>query len=62
MKDKISNFPIMFFAVILGLGGLGVAYAKLSEIFELSQMVGMLIKYLSAIWRENHDKFYRRKG
>lgn len=45
MKDKISNFPIMFFAVILGLGGLGVAYAKLNEIFELSQMVGMLIKY-----------------
>ena len=45
MKDKISNFPIMFFAVILGLGGLGVAYAKLNEIFELSQIVGLIIKY-----------------
>lgn len=36
MNNKLSNFHIMFYAVTMGLGGLGVAYFKLASIFGLN--------------------------
>ncbi|MCR4942441.1 MAG: SLAC1 anion channel family protein [Campylobacter sp.] len=44
MKEKIANFPIMFFAVIMGLGGLSIAYEKLNLVFEISDGVGAFLR------------------
>ena len=37
--SRLQNFPIMFYAVVMGLGGLGVAYKAINEAFEISNTV-----------------------
>lgn len=46
--DKIKNFPIMFFAVIMGLGGLSLAYAKLNLAFGLSNFIFEVLRVLTS--------------
>lgn len=49
-KEKISklqNFPIMFFAVIMGLGGLSVAYKAINETFGVSDIVFQILRFFT---------------
>ncbi|WP_172197763.1 SLAC1 anion channel family protein [Campylobacter sp. RM16188] len=46
--SKIKNFPIMFFAVIMGLGGLGLAYEKLNLVFSLSNFVFEILRSITS--------------
>lgn len=49
--NKISNFPIMFYAVVMGLGGLCVAYESLNKLLKLSQSVGFVLNaFTSAVF------------
>ncbi len=44
---RLQNFPIMFFAVIMGLGGLGLAYKALGEAFGLPHAVFEALRWLA---------------
>lgn len=46
--NKISNFPIMFFAVIMGLGGLNIAYEKLNSVLDISQIIFDILRILTS--------------
>ena len=49
-KEKISklqNFPIMFFAVIMGLGGLSIAYRAVNEVFEISNLIFQILRFFA---------------
>lgn len=49
--NKISNFPIMFYAVVMGFGGLCVAYESLNKLLKLSQSVGFVLNaFTSAVF------------
>lgn len=49
--NKISNFPIMFYAVVMGLGGLCVAYESLNKLLKLSQSVGFVLNaFISVVF------------
>lgn len=47
--NKISNFPIMFYAVVIGLGGLCVAYESLNKLLKLSQSVGFVLNAFTSV-------------
>lgn len=47
--SKIKNFPIMFFAVIMGLGGLSLAYEKLNLVFSLSNFVFEILRSITSL-------------
>lgn len=47
--SKIKNFPIMFFAVIMGLGGLSLAYEKLKLVFSLSNFVFEILRSITSL-------------
>lgn len=47
--NKISNFPIMFYAVVMGLGGLCVAYESLNKLLKLSQSVGFVLNAFTSL-------------
>ena len=47
--NKISNFPIMFYAVVMGLGGLCVAYESLNKLLKLSQSVGFILNAFTSL-------------
>lgn len=47
--NKISNFPIMFYAVVMGLGGLCVAYESLNKLLKLSQSVGFVLNAFTSV-------------
>lgn len=34
--QDLKNFPIMFYAVVMGLSGLGIAYERLNLMFDIS--------------------------
>ncbi|WP_169777854.1 SLAC1 anion channel family protein [Campylobacter curvus] len=46
--SKLANFPIVFFAVTMGLSGLALAYERLNLLFDISQILGELLKWLTA--------------
>ena len=43
--SRLSNFPIMFYAVTMGLGGLGVAYKALGEAFGLPEGIFQALRW-----------------
>ncbi|PSM52214.1 tellurite-resistance/dicarboxylate transporter (TDT) family protein [Campylobacter blaseri] len=45
--SKLQNFPIMFFATIMGFSGLGMSYERLNHFFHLSNVVFECIKYFT---------------
>ncbi len=45
--SRIKNFPISFFAVIMGLTGLAIAYMRLSFIDEFLRNSGIFLTYFS---------------
>lgn len=47
--NKISNFPIMFYAVVMGFGGLCVAYESLNKLLKLSQSVGFVLNAFTSV-------------
>ena len=47
--NKTSNFPIMFYAVVMGLGGLCVAYESLNKLLKLSQSVGFVLNAFTSV-------------
>lgn len=47
--NKISNFPIMFYAVVMGLVGLCVAYESLNKLLKLSQSVGFVLNAFTSL-------------
>lgn len=47
--NKISNFPIMFYAVVMGLGGLCVAYESLNKLLKFSQSVGFVLNAFTSL-------------
>ena len=42
--SKISNFPIMFYAVIMGLGGLSVAYMRLNDVLKINDSINAIMR------------------
>ena len=47
--SRLQNFPIMFYAVIMGLGGLGVAYKALHEAFGLPGAVFEVLRWTALV-------------
>lgn len=47
--SRIKTFPISFFAVVMGLTGLGIAYSKVSFAGELLKTVGVSIIIISSL-------------
>lgn len=47
--SRIKNFPISFFAVVMGLTGLGIAYSKVSFASEILKTVGVSITILASL-------------
>ena len=45
--SKLSNFHIMFFAIIMGLGGLSIAYRAINEAFNLPHLVFEILRYFA---------------
>ena len=45
--SRLQNFPIMFYAVIMGLGGLGAAYKALHEAFTLPSAIFQALRWLA---------------
>ncbi|MGP1485600.1 MAG: SLAC1 anion channel family protein [Campylobacter sp.] len=46
---RLANFPIMFFAVVMGLGGLSLAYEKLSFIFGLPNFIFEFLRATTSV-------------
>lgn len=46
-NSRIKNFPVSFFAVVMGLTGLAIAYMRVSFLEEALKSVGMFLTYLS---------------
>lgn len=46
--SRIKNFPISFFAVVMGLTGLAIAYLRLSFAGELFQKIGISITFIAS--------------
>ena len=44
---RLSNFPVMFFAVVMGFGGLSLAWAKAHELLGITPLVGTVLSWLS---------------
>ncbi|WP_258442885.1 hypothetical protein [Helicobacter sp. 16-1353] len=42
--SKLANFPIMFFAVVMGLGGLGIAYGRFSELMGFGELGFIILR------------------
>lgn len=45
--SRLENFPIMFYAVVMGLSGLGIAYERLNLMFDISNLAFEVIKYFT---------------
>ncbi|NLY04476.1 MAG: C4-dicarboxylate ABC transporter, partial [Campylobacter sp.] len=45
--SKLENFPIMFFASIMGFSGLTISYILLNRIYEVSDTIFILLKFLT---------------
>lgn len=49
--NKLSNFPIMFYAAVMGLGGMCLAYEKLNFIYQISDFLFYFLRgFASAIF------------
>jgi tellurite resistance protein len=46
--NRLEHFPVMLFAVVMGLGGLAIAYQKAHEILGLPAAIGNGLAYLSS--------------
>ena len=46
-NSRLANFPIMFFAVIMGLGGLAIAYRAINEAFGLSDAIFQILRWFA---------------
>jgi tellurite resistance protein len=44
--NRLQNFPVTFFAVVMGLSGLTISYQKAHEVFGLSHWIGTGLAYL----------------
>lgn len=42
---KIENFPIMFFASTMGLSGFVIAFEKINVMFDISNLIFLILKY-----------------
>lgn len=49
LQDKISNFPIMLYAVIMGLGGLTLSYGKLNLTLDLSDAIFEILRLITSL-------------
>ncbi|MDO5045775.1 SLAC1 anion channel family protein [Campylobacter sp.] len=49
LLNRIKNFPIMFFAVIMGLGGLTLSYEKLNLVFNLSNFIFEILRSVTTL-------------
>lgn len=47
--NRLKNFPIMMFAIVMGLSGLAIVYQKAADTFGLSKMIGTSLAYLDII-------------
>ncbi|MFC2491580.1 MAG: SLAC1 anion channel family protein [Campylobacter curvus] len=47
-SSPLANFQVTLFVVTMGLGGLALAYERLNLLFDLSQILGELLKWLTA--------------
>ena len=47
--SKISNFPIMFYAVIMGLGGLSAAYMRLNDVLKINDSINAILAGLTSV-------------
>lgn len=47
--SKLQNFPIMFYVVVMGLSGLGIAYERIDNIFNISDVVFDILKYIATL-------------
>ena len=47
--SKISSFPIMFYAVITGLGGLSVAYMRLNDVLKINDSINAILAGLTSV-------------
>ncbi|MDA3049331.1 SLAC1 anion channel family protein [Campylobacter sp. JMF_02 ED1] len=45
--SKLSNFPIMFFAVTMGLGGLSIAYRAISEAYGAPHFIFEILRFFA---------------
>ena len=46
-NSRIANFPIMFFAVTMGLGGLSLGYKAINEVFEISNFIFEILRFFT---------------
>ena len=46
--SRISNFPIMFFAIIMGFGGFSMAIRKVSVVFEINSLYFDIFKIITS--------------
>ena len=47
--SKISSFPIMFYAVIMGLGGLSAAYMRLNDVLKINDSINAILAGLTSV-------------
>ena len=46
---RLENFPIMMFAIVMGLSGLSIAYQKAAHLFHLSTLIPSLLAILTSL-------------
>ena len=48
-SNRLQFFPVMMFAIVMGLSGLSLVFKKLSEVLYFPSIVGILFTLLSTI-------------
>jgi len=48
-QDRLRNFPISFFSIILGLSGFSIATQKVADVLNISISIGDLVVYFTTI-------------
>ena len=59
--NRLKNFPIMMFAIIMGLSGLSIVYEKAHEVFGLPSFIGMALVFFTAVMFLAISIFYTMK-
>lgn len=49
IPNRLQFFPVMMFAVVMGLSGLTLVFKKASEVFDVFHIVPMLFSYISIV-------------
>ena len=59
--NRLKNFPIMMFAIIMGLSGLSIVYEKAHEVFGLPSFIGMGLVFFTTLMFLAISIFYSMK-